>query len=69
MGGVTNLKIMNHNAGLTWSEPVEVEHDIALLHGKSVVELFVELQQNVVLANLQTLQEQMAFIAFKGMLL
>ena len=69
MGGVTNLKIMNHNAGLTWSEPVEVEHDITLLHGKSVVELFVELQQNVVLANLQTLQEQMAFIAFKGMLL
>ena len=49
---------MNHNACLTWLEPVEVEHDIALLHGKSVVELFTEFQQNVVLANLQTLREQ-----------
>ena len=49
---------MNHNACLTWLEPVEVEHDIALLHGKSVVELFTEFQQNVVLANLQSLQEQ-----------
>ena len=49
---------MNHNACLTWLEPVEIEHDIALLHGKSVVELFTEFQQNVVLANLQTLQEQ-----------
>lgn len=50
---------MNHNACLTWLEPVEVEHDIAFLHGKSVVKLFIEFQQNVVLANLQTLQEQM----------
>lgn len=50
---------MNHCACLTWLEPVEVEHDIAFLHGKSVVELFIEFQQNVVLANLQTLQEQM----------
>ena len=50
---------MNHNACLTWLEPVEVEHDITFLHGKSVVELFIEFQQNVVLANLQTLQEQM----------
>ena len=50
---------MNDNASITWLEPVEVEHDIALLHGKSVMELFIEFQQNVVLANLQTLQEQM----------
>ena len=50
---------MNHNACLTWLEPVEVEHDITLLHGKSEVELFIEFQQNIVLANLQTLQEQM----------
>ena len=50
---------MNHNACLTWLEPVEVEHDVAFLHGKSAVKLFIEFQQNVVLANLQTLQEQM----------
>ena len=36
-----------------WLWPVKIEHHIALLHSKSVVEFFIELEQNVILAHLE----------------